>query len=864
MNVDDRDTSKRIGTARAVGSGHASVLMLGVCFLTGMLLVLGQLLPGGTQQVASGESLPQSLLWLLVGALYATDRVLARFVSVQGRLVAAGEESSASIEQRWAILLGVGLLAWVGMSTCNVYGHGNLRFAVNGCWQWIAWAAAIFVFSRIMIYPRIQRSVQWLMITLAWLVAMHGFYQVFVSLPADRERFRLNPQEVIRELGIDAPAGSSTYLLFEQRLQDDSPTGPFALTNSLAGFLVPWILVLFAQAFRSEAWSGHQGFRRLFGFLVAVCLCLCLLWTKSRTGWIALAVGGFAIIAGNPSILNSVFRSWQGLLFGSVPSKHLDLPEDVASRLGRRFQWRVPPNLVAYLMPLMILVGLVITAVVVGLRTWDPKLFNEAGRSLAFRSEYWRTTMRMVADYPWLGVGPGNFQSHYAIYKPELESETIADPHNFLLETLATAGWPALLLLVATAIALLRPMMIRAATYAVEESSGRGKEKHREISVRAGGLRNWLFALLIGAIVGAMAIWFSNGALGPMPDLTPYMFTIPVAIAALGLSLAASERSSDVSDQTTLAAVGYGPALLAVLVHLLASGGWMTPGIGNTIAILVAGLWVAGNRSEQIANRESIASENVLSESSLSLNPSVSSFGALMVAWLLVVAFYLSAWLPKQRSEQVEADRVKAGQIDESLAIAMLKADPWSPIGYRWLADVRLGQVLREAMSGGTGTVALMDKFQESAQAYFGSDRVNWETCAQLGHWELVLSPFHKESLNRALDYYREATRRAPGDVGLLAQAALAAWLLGDGSAEQEFLSRAEHIDSKVTHLDRKLAKAILYWPENVGPPSTRVAPGIWKSARETNGLPVGWVRAEPVVRFLRSQLTQNPERSIR
>ncbi len=49
----------------------------------------------------------------------------------------------------------------------------------------------------------------------------------------------------------------------------------------------------------------------------------------------------------------------------------------------------------------------------------------------------------MIADHPWLGCGPGNFQDFYTQYKLPEASEEIADPHNFLLEIWATAGTPA-------------------------------------------------------------------------------------------------------------------------------------------------------------------------------------------------------------------------------------------------------------------------------------------------------------------------------------------------------------------------------------------------------------------------------------
>jgi O-Antigen ligase len=828
----------------------ASVLMLGVHFLTGMLLVVGQLLPGGTQQVANGESLPQALLWLLVGALLATDRVLTRMVSSNSHNLSGRNESAARFD-RWLILLGVGLLVWVCLSTFNVYGHGNFRFAVNAGWQWIASAVSIVVLSRMMASPRVQQGIQWLMIALAWLAAMHGFYQVFVSLPADRERFRLDPQAVIRESGTDAPPGSSTFLLFEQRLQDDSPTGPFALTNSLAGFLVPWILVLLAQVVRSDTGNRDSGWQRMLGLLVMACLGVCLIWTKSRTGWIALGVGCVALFLSDPKIGQAVWRAWHGIWFGSLPGEQAEKDSDLATRLGRRFHWRVPPNVIGYMMPVIFLVGTFAAILVFGLRAWDPKLFSEAGRSLAFRNEYWKTTLRMVADYPLFGVGPGNFQSHYATYKPVMESETIADPHNFLLETLATAGWPALLLLIAMFVWFTRPMV-------ASDLMNRIDVEPSTVHETTSSARSWLWGLLVGAVTGALAVWLGRGALGPMPDYVPYACAIPLAVIAFGVRFGESLRANSVSVTADRSSAGYIPALLGLGIHLLASGGWMTPGIGNTIAVLVAGLWVSGRRHSPSLEIETTGSEEIATEPLFSVRSSWSNFGLLLAGWMLVAAFYLSAWLPRQRSLQVEGARMESGQIDEKLAIAMVLADPWNPTGYRWLADVRLGQVARDSMNRTSNVATSLSKYQETAREYLARDRGNWETWVQLGHWELAISPSNPEHVGKALEYYREGSKRAPGDIGLLVQAAMAAWLKGDSAAQQEFLLRAEKIDANVEHLDRKLAKAIVYWPASVGPPSTRVAPSLWQGARDTRDLPLDWVRAEPVFRFLRSQKTQN------
>ncbi|MDZ4848742.1 MAG: O-antigen ligase family protein [Pirellulaceae bacterium] len=843
-------------TSAVVANNQTSVLMLGVYFLTGMLLVLGQLLPSDASQIAQGEVLPQALLWLLVGALLATDYILTRYVSVQGRILATPGERKRFGENRWPSLLGIGLLVWVLIAICNVRGEGNFRFAVNAGWQWFAWSVALLVLARIMQNRQANRSLWWLMLALAWLVSVHGFFQVFVSLPADRERFRENPQAVLRqEAGIEAPPGSSTYLLFEQRLQDDSPTGPFALTNSLAGFLVPWIVILFARALKPEIWTRERVVIRFIGLIVALCLCICLLWTKSRTAWLALSISGLAFAITNPFFVRNAIRMLQGLWFGDDVDERFDDSARAESRIRNESPARALSRTLRVVVPSFLILVLLVVATIIVLSSWDPKLFTEASKSMAFRAEYWRTTMRLVSDHPWFGIGPGNFQAYYATYKPVLESETIADPHNFLLETLATAGWPSLVFLAGLILWLTKPFAMRMISgLAGEVTSIEDSSATNLVQATKGNVVSC--TIFSGAISGLLATMLGNGALGPAPDYRPYLLAIPFVIVALVLDLISTMRSKSRTAQYKNLACGFGPALLGIGVHLLASGGWLTPGITNTIVILVAGLWIASRRDSHPADPSIDVVDKPDTRTRFQPWPAVFSFGVMCAAWFLVIAFYFTAWLPRQRSQEVQAVIAKQGGIDELQAIAMQRADPWNPVGNRWLTDVRMAQAERDLSTHRNSSSLSLDRYRESAQGYLASDRSNWETWAQLGHWELSLSPVRKDSLNRALDFYREASQRTPGDTGLLVQVALVAWLNEDLPLAKKFLEQAQAIDSNIAHADRKIDRAMLYCPPGVGPSSARVNPTLWLSARNSADLPQGWVRCEPLYHFLRSQIS--------
>ncbi|TSC76099.1 MAG: O-antigen polymerase [Parcubacteria group bacterium Gr01-1014_31] len=66
--------------------------------------------------------------------------------------------------------------------------------------------------------------------------------------------------------------------------------------------------------------------------------------------------------------------------------------------------------------------------------------------STSTRQNYWKTTLKIIADYPWYGVGPGNFTAWYPHYFTQPWLYTIS-PHNVALLYAATLGVPATLLL---------------------------------------------------------------------------------------------------------------------------------------------------------------------------------------------------------------------------------------------------------------------------------------------------------------------------------------------------------------------------------------------------------------------------------
>ncbi len=193
----------------------------------------------------------------------------------------------------------------------------------------------------------------------------------------------------------------------QRLLESTEPLGRFALANSLAAMLLVGLFLIAGEwvgrrLSSGSAVSGRSGALGLAVLSVlTVVIAFVLLLTKSRTAMV-------------------------GACCGAV----------IAVTLSLRGRWR------QVLYPAVLVCGGVGLLVAV---TWaagglDALVVTEAPKSLEYRMEYWIGTWRVIADQPWLGVGPGNFRQSYLGHKLEKSSEEILDPHNFLLEAWVTEG----------------------------------------------------------------------------------------------------------------------------------------------------------------------------------------------------------------------------------------------------------------------------------------------------------------------------------------------------------------------------------------------------------------------------------------
>ena len=154
-------------------------------------------------------------------------------------------------------------------------------------WEWLGMGLCFLLARQFITSEREARAVVAVMIAVAVGLAGYGLYQRVVEFPQTRAEYAADPDLAIRNAGLWFPPGSRERELFESRLGNREPLATFALTNSLAAFLSPWMVILVGMTF-----GAARNRKRMLG--MGLCLLLiatCFLLTKSRSGYIASCIG---------------------------------------------------------------------------------------------------------------------------------------------------------------------------------------------------------------------------------------------------------------------------------------------------------------------------------------------------------------------------------------------------------------------------------------------------------------------------------------------------------------------------------------------------------------------------------------------
>ena len=527
------------------------------------LLFARWLLPA--ESAADGETLWLTSLTLVVAAGWSWWN--------------SSERGLALRVDRFDVLVWLLAAAYVFSATQVLTGVGNLRAAANMIWEWIA-IAVLFSMLRRTLTSYVRNAFLTAFVALGVSIAVFGFWQHVVWYPQIRAEYQSNrarleqidsgtvapePGEYQRLLAQfnaqGVPLSGPSRDLFERRLEDSTePMGFFALANSFAGLLAALTIVL-AGSLLLVVWPNIENpdnkrrTRSIRNTAIAIGICLasvvwCLVLTKSRTAWVGTFVGLGALAAFIVLRRGSAQTARQLIIAGAVVVATTGLLGAIAALTG----------------------------------AVDMKVISESSKSLQYRIEYWTATAAMIADHPLTGVGPGSFQSNYLKYKLPGSSEEISDPHQMFLEVAATAGLPALLIVIGICglifLAVRQILRVETSTDAVSASSiYAGLTAHELADLRrTAGQIGWQSIAL--ATLFVLGSGFALEAEASQQVLA--VGAGAIVISALLWRLIPQLQNLEAFDQPIQKLI-IAAACVALVVHLQGAGGFGMPAITSTL-----------------------------------------------------------------------------------------------------------------------------------------------------------------------------------------------------------------------------------------------------------------------------------------
>ena len=773
------------GAAAQPGDPVAWGLMAGI---TGLYFSRWWMVTEGTWQ---GDT-----LWIMQGWLVAL--LFAGWVGWR-----AGRNAGLNLQPVWApglLVLGQlvssGLVLWTG--------QGQLRHAWTWFWEWLALGISTLLISRVLLEERARRA--WLIASLAGVITLagYGLWQRYFDYPELAREYDALRQELDElEQGVESlsPSQQATRLArakalsdrlrklglteqmlvgqgrksFENRLKHSTePLGKFALTNTLAAFLLVWLIIgialglaIFQSGQITSRWQVLA-----WGILLGV-VAYCLLLTKSRTAYVGFFCGGMGW--GLTQVTRLRKSLWPVLLGGAV------------------------------------VCGLAVLAIGIGWATGslDKLVLAEAPKSLQYRLEYWWSTGQVLKSHWLLGVGSGQFRSYYLREKLPQSSEEIADPHNCVLDAWVTGGLLSTLGLLACFGLLLRrllqeirrnkkqsntcppgtviPLSATVQQSRVESSAPTAIAiRGMKLPVKLSPLIPWWDAsdrwnpVMVGGLLSFVAVYAKD--FGSDPSL--------LVLAGIWRVLC-TVLEALWPEETLISNSIFPIAGLALGVHLLGAGGLSMPAVTQLLFVLVI--------------LSTSQSRNASAWRIQPLQTFTSGLILTVLAWKTAVAPVWNSHWPLTMLKGEERLETR-----DRLCRQAIEADPLNPEGwsswsflkfFQWQYDPdRPEQTFEDAV--------------ETMREAVRMDPVGYQQYQTLGelYWQRWKVSGEKSAAREAVKWWTEARARYPHHAGRLAQLAEAQQVAGEKVKAAETAREALALDD----LNHRLGHSDKYFSENL------------------------------------------------
>lgn len=297
------------------------------------------------------------------------------------------------------IELGAGLLLLaMVVSTLRA---GQKHLAIIGSLDFLGMLLYAVTLRQLLTRPWHLRLVLCVVLAAGAVVLAKCGYQKWVETPDTIRYFEEHREELIGAAAPEQTERQAGFLHdYEQRLRSGAVSGYFAHPNVLASYLI--LVVMTGLGLAAERWRRVRGWSVIAPLIIAGGGVVMLVYSQSKGAGFACGVAMFiwlvahiarGWVAGSPR--TAALGVWAGLILGA--------------------------------------------SLLLSVLHANPEAL---GRSILFRTFYWRGAWSMVQQEGVLGVGAGNFGRIFTRYKDAACPEDVEDPHSWVVK--AFAEWGAL------------------------------------------------------------------------------------------------------------------------------------------------------------------------------------------------------------------------------------------------------------------------------------------------------------------------------------------------------------------------------------------------------------------------------------
>jgi hypothetical protein len=291
---------------------------------------------------------------------------------------------------------------------------GDKRGALDGWLEQVSLLSAGYASLHVLGQRRRFAILVIVLVAIGGTLAAKGLYQRFVEVPDRIADFEQNRSQQLRQVNLQE--GSPQARMFENRLRDPAATGYFPLANVLGSLLI--ITSLAGVGLTIDKLRGR----------------------RAAPGDAPRARGEVdtAIVAATLTAVLTAMSAGVLLMTRSLGAA-LGLAAATAAFVP---VWLLRARLARHWRKCVLAAAAALVLLLASVAAWGLARDRLPGLTMTFRWYYWTASAQIIADNP-LGVGAENFSAAYMRYRRPQAEESVKNPHNFIMHSLAEHGLPA-------------------------------------------------------------------------------------------------------------------------------------------------------------------------------------------------------------------------------------------------------------------------------------------------------------------------------------------------------------------------------------------------------------------------------------